>query len=299
VGLVANNVTTGTLSNAAPALSIPALSATVTAGPPLESFTVQTLPDASAGILYLNSTPVIPGQVILASQAGQLFFDPVAGFVGTATFTYTATDDSGAGSNNTATYTMPIDNRPLPVTLVSFQAKAVRAVDARLDWRTASEQNNDRFEVQRSFDGRAFENIARVSGQGTTSSATTYTHTDAGVGKRAAGPVYYRLRQVDRDGTDSYSPVQIVRFGKAATPAISLFPNPTTAITRLDLSELPAGTYQVRVLDNVGRQVLATTGTGGSTEPLALDLQAVAKGTYIVLVRGTDGKQIAKRLVKE
>lgn len=299
VGLIANDVTTGTLSNTAPAISIAALSGTVTAGPPLESFTVQTLPASTTGILYLGNAPVIPGQVILVTQAGQLTFDPVAGFVGRGTFTYSATDDSGAGSNNTATYTIPIDNRPLPVTLVSFEAKVVRAVDAQLNWRTASEQNNDRFEVQRSFDGRAFENIARLNGQGTTTSATTYTHTDAGVGKRAAGPVYYRLHQVDRDGTDSYSPVQIVRFGKAATPSITLFPNPTTAITHLNLSQLPTGTYQVRVLDNVGRQVLATTGTGGSAEPLALDLQAVAKGSYIVLVRGADGKQLAKRLVKE
>ena len=298
-GLVANNVTNRTLSNTAPSTNIAPLSATVTAGPPLNSFTVQTLPAAAAGILYFNGAPVIPGQVIPAAQANQLFFDPVAGFVGPASFTYTASDDSGAGSNNTATYIMPIDNRPLPVELVSFTAQVVRAVDVQLTWRTATELNNDHFEVQRSANGREFERIAQVAGQGTSASATSYAHTDAGIGTRTTGPLYYRLRQVDRDGTSVFSQVQVVRFGKAVAlaPAIAIYPNPATATTSLDLGLLPAGAYQVRVLDAVGRQVLATTGDGGTTLPL--DLRTVATGTYIVQVRGATGQQFTKRLVKE
>ena len=296
-GLTANNVTNRMLSNSAASTGISALRGTVTTGPPLEYFTIQTLPSTTAGILYLNNAPVVPGQVIPLAQAGQLFFDPVAGYVGTGTFTYTATDDSGAGSDNVATYSMPIDNRPLPVELVSFGVKVVRAVDAQLNWRTASELNNDHFEVQRSTDGLAFKDIARVAVQGTTSSATAYAHTDAGIGAALTGPVYYRLRQVDRDGASSYSPVQAVSFSSATAGAIALFPNPATAITRLDLSLLPAGTYQVRVLDNVGRQVLTAAFSGGGIHPL--DLRTVANGTYVVLVRGTNGQQFAKRLVKE
>ncbi len=294
-GLTANDVTTGFINNDLPSTSIPAMSGTVTAGPPLDSFTIQTLPDVDAGILYFEGAPVIPGQVIPVAQAGQLFFDPVAGFKGSGTFTYTATDDSGAGSNNTATYTMPIGDRPLPVELVSFSAKVVRGVDVQLSWATASERNNDYFETQRSRDGRTFASLARVAGQGTSTAPTAYGYTDAGIGAKATGLVYYRLHQVDRDGTASYSPVQTVRFSKVA--AIALFPNPATATTSLDLTQLPAGTYQVRVLDNVGRTVLTATCGGGTTQPL--DLRAVANGTYIVLVHGADGQQFSKRLVKE
>jgi len=296
-GLSADNKTAYTMSNAAPASSIPAMSATVTAGPAVGSFTVQTLPNAGAGILYLNSAPVIPGQVVTMADAGQLQFDPTAGYIGTATFTYTATDVSGAGSNNTATYSIPVDINPLPVELVSFKAQVVHTIDALLTWRTASEKNNAYFEVQRSLTGRTFETVARVAGQGNTTKATNYAYTDAKVGAQAAGPVYYRLRQVDRDGTSSTSPVQTVRFGKTLTPAIALFPNPATAVASLDLSQLPVGLYQVRVLDSVGRQVLATAADGGSTAPL--DLRALTNGTYTVLVRGTEGQQFAKRLVKQ
>lgn len=87
-----------------------------------------------------------------------------------------------------------------------------------------------------------------------------------------------------------------MRFGKAAAPAIFLFPNPATATT-VDLAQLPTGTYQVRVLDAVGCQVALTSGAGGAT--VALDLRALASGTYIAQVCGTDGQQSTKRLVRE
>ena len=60
---------------------------------------------------------------------------------------------------------------------------------------------------------------------------------------------------------------------------------------------LPTGTYQVRVLDNVGREVLRTTGEDGSIG--AFDTRALANGIYLVQARGTNGLQFIKRLVKE
>ncbi|NVO31294.1 cadherin-like domain-containing protein [Hymenobacter lapidiphilus] len=296
VGLTANDVLNRGLSNQSPATSISPVSASTAPGAsPVASFTIRTLPDASTGVLLLNGTAVIPGQVIMLSNADQLTFDPSAGFVGTATFTYTATDNSGAGSSNTATFSIPVQDRPLPVTLVAFEAQAVRDTDARLTWRTATELNNSHFEVERSFDGRSFASVARVAGQGNSSSTTSYTRTDAGVAAKATGLVYYRLRQVDLDGTSSYSDVKTVRFSRIAS--ISLAPNPTTATTELDLRQLPEGSYQVQVLDAVGRVVLATTARGGS-QP-TLDLRTAPSGTYIVLVRGEGGRQFSKRLVKQ
>ena len=299
-GLLANDVTNATLSNAAPARNIMPLRGTVTFGPAVGSFTVRTLPAASAGVLTFNGLAVVPDQVLLLSEANQLFFDPQPTFSGTATFLYSATDESGAGSDNIATYSLPVDERPLPVELLSFAAQALGR-DARLNWRTATETNNDYFELQRSLDGRTFGAFGRVAGAGTSSRATDYAHTDAGIGATTTGPVYYRLRQVDRDGSFAYSPVRTVSFDQASAgkPGISLFPNPATpaATTTLDLGLLPAGTYQVRVLDALGRQVLTATAEGGKTTPL--DLRASASGTYIVLVRAADGRQFGQRLVKE
>jgi hypothetical protein len=106
---------------------------------------------------------------------------------------------------------------------------------------------------------------------------------------------------VDTDGTATFSPVRTVAFTKAAsTPAISLFPNPAAEGTKLDLTQLPAGAYQVSVLDATGRTVLGVTLSAGLAH--ALDLHTVASGSYTLLVRGQHGGQVVnltKRLVKE
>jgi hypothetical protein len=94
-------------------------------------------------------------------------------------------------------------------------------------------------------------------------------------------------------GVDPVTAGQVITAAEAA----GLSFDPATAIIRLDLGLLPTGAYQVRVLDAVGRPVLATTGDGGTI--LSLDLRTVATGTYIVQVRGASGQQFTKRLVKE
>ena len=170
--------------------------------------------------------------MIPVGQANLLFFDPVAGFVVTGSFTYSTTDDSGAGSSNTATYSMPIDNRPLPVELVDFTAKVVRTVDAQLSWNTASEQNSAYFEVQRSSDGFTFASLALVNGQGNSSAATAYGYTDAGI--TTTSLLYCRLRKVDRDETASYSSIRAARFGPTVAPVSRCFRTP--------LAPLPAST---------------------------------------------------------
>lgn len=103
---VANSVTNAALDNTLAATVLtPSLSATDSDGT-IASFTIQSLP--ANGILAFNGTAVTVGQVVLASQLSQLTFDPNPGYVGSASFTYTATDNAGLTSANTATYTIPV-----------------------------------------------------------------------------------------------------------------------------------------------------------------------------------------------
>jgi hypothetical protein len=296
VSLTVNDITNGMMSNAAPARSVLPLNATVTNGPPVGSYTIQTLPDPATGILYLNGLPVIPGQIITIAEASLLQFDPVAGYVGNAVFTYSGSDTSGAGSNNIATFTIPIDNTPLPVELTDFEA-AVNNRDAHLTWHTASEKNSDHFDIERSFDGKSFARVSAVAGQGNTTRPTAYAYTDAGVGRSHNGTVYYRLRQVDHDGTATHSPVRSVVFKESASIALSFYPNPTTGSGTLDLSKLPTGSYQVTVVDATGRQVLSTALSGGEQHPMALD--GLARGNYLLVVRGRGGLKLSQRVVRE
>ena len=138
-----------------------------------------------------------------------------------------------------------------------------------------------------------------MKGQGTSSAATDYALTDAGIGAKTAGPVYYRLKQVDADGTATYSPVRTVSFAKTRAATFALYPNPATATTTLDLSRLPAGAYQVTVLDLTGRRVLSLPLNALTPQ---VDLRDLRRGAYLVQVAGTANGQslrLTQRLTKE
>ncbi|AMR28386.1 hypothetical protein A0257_15670 [Hymenobacter psoromatis] len=254
-----------------------------------------------------NAGNTLPAGVSLNPITGQIYVSDVSatGLVNNPTArTYsvnvTTTDSNGGISTQPVTFT--IGANPLPVVLTAFTAQAVQNRDALLSWNTASEVNSASFDIERSVDGVAFAKIGGVAAQGTSVSATAYTFTDAGVGARAQGPVYYRLRQLDLNGAAAYSPVRAVSFTKPAAVALSIYPNPATSSTSLDLSALPASaSYQVVVLDAIGRQVLTTTQAGGL--PQLLDLTSLASGTYQVLVAGklADGSALRQvlRLIKE
>ncbi|WP_407569075.1 Ig-like domain-containing protein [Deinococcus altitudinis] len=108
------NVTNAVLLDTAAATVLNAnLSAADTDGT-VATYTIATIPSAASGVLALNGTAVTAGQTFNANQLANLTFDPVAGFNGSATFTYSATDNQGAVSN-TSTYTLPVDVAPVAV----------------------------------------------------------------------------------------------------------------------------------------------------------------------------------------
>ncbi|MBD2768932.1 T9SS type A sorting domain-containing protein [Hymenobacter sp. BT664] len=194
--------------------------------------------------------------------------------------------DAAGGRNYTSSSSTAEDvtiTAPLPVSLARFTAVALR-LDAQLRWTTASEHNNDRFVVERSLDGYSFEAVGNVRGQNNSSRSTDYEFIDAGAARLTASnkPVYYRLRQVDIDGSSVHSSVRDVLFGGKGVVAV--YPNPAGYSATLDLSSLPIGNYSVQVLDLTGRQVANYSLPGTARHPL--DLQSLAVGTYMVRVSG-------------
>ncbi|MGI4870485.1 MAG: beta strand repeat-containing protein [Janthinobacterium lividum] len=217
-----------------------------------------------------------------------------AGKTTTSSTSSTPTAEGGLIDNNAAGAPMTVTATPLPVELTVFTAQAVQNRDALLSWITATELDNNRFEIERSLDGVSFGQVGSRAGQGTKTTATTYTFTDASIGTTATGLVYYRLRQVDTDGTAHYSPVRPVSF--TASASLSVYPNPAAATTQLDLRQLPAGTYQVSLLDLTGRVVLRQSVEGAGQTALSLD--ALASGSYLVQVTG-NGLNTTLRLTRE
>ena len=112
------------------------------------------------------------------------------------------------------------DGGSLPVELTRFAAAAAQQ-QVEITWSTASEINNDYFLIQKSADGIAFETIGRVRGHGTTAVRQDYTYTD----RTVIGFTYYRLKQVDYDGTFEYS--NIIWFdGGLTADQVAVGPNP-------------------------------------------------------------------------
>jgi hypothetical protein len=168
---------------------------------------------------------------------------------------------------------------PLPVTLTSFGA-APQGTGVAVNWATASEQRNAGFEVQRSADGATFTTLATVAGMGTTQSAHTYSYFDA-VPLRTTS--YYRLKQLDLDGTFAYSPV--VAIQAAASPAaLSIYPNPTTdrATVTWETPIERAGRWYLT--NSTGQVVHAEPLSSESAAALTLDLQAYPAGSYVLTV---------------
>ncbi|MBL1212881.1 MAG: hypothetical protein HND52_05950, partial [Ignavibacteriae bacterium] len=118
----------------------------------------------------------------------------------------------------------------VPVELTSFAA-SVSDAGVTLNWATATETNNSGFSIERSVDNVEFNAIAFVDGHGTTTEKTNYTYVDKSV---SAAKAYYRLKQIDFDGTSAYSNVVEVDLNIPTDFSISQnYPNPFNPSTTI------------------------------------------------------------------
>ncbi|UOQ75106.1 T9SS type A sorting domain-containing protein [Hymenobacter cellulosilyticus] len=179
-------------------------------------------------------------------------------------------------------------NGPLPVELVSFRAER-RGSAALLRWSTAQELNNERFEVQVSEDGRIFQTIGQVAGMGTSSRSHAYQWSDPYLQQYGSALVYYRLRQVDTDGTADLSPVRSVQVPDKA-PQLTVWPNPLRE--KLQVTGLAPG-QRVEILDALGRVMAG--GIMPLAGPLSLPLPVpLPAGVYIVRGQGKTCKVVVQ-----
>jgi hypothetical protein len=174
---------------------------------------------------------------------------------------------------------------PLPVTLTDFAGQRQGAAVA-LRWHTASEQHNAGFEVQRRPATAAdFATIGFVAGAGTASQNTGYAFRDAAA---PAGLVYYRLRQLDQDGTATYSPVVALAGAAVAAKAtlLPVFPQPARDWLRVQVSGTEQPTM-LRLLDSLGR-VVRQQPCESETQ---LEVGGLPAGLYYLVADGAAGRQ--------
>ena len=242
-----------------------------------------------AGPINRSQTENVAPFALFSDFQGNYFpWVPVAGSYTLTATPYAAADGNGTpGTPLTISFTL-VGVPPLAVQLTAFTAEARNAAAVQLRWSTASEENNHEFEVQRSTDGKVFGVISRLAGHGSTATPQYYTYTDEQLPTQAK-VLYYRLRQVDTDGTASYSPLRTVAL-RPQEPAFEVFaPALPDGFLYYVYSGPTTGTELVEVYTLLGQRrgqfPLGPMGTG------AVPVAGLAAGAYVLRLVGPTGHQ--------
>lgn len=168
----------------------------------------------------------------------------------------------------------------LPVEFTQFQGMA-HDQGITLRWTTASERQNARIAIERSFNGKTFKPIGTVAGKGNQDVATQYSFEDP---YPFPGINYYRLKQEDKDGTTSFSEVISVASINTYTGGIRVFPNPLEDACTVQLPEHLSGQARLVCLSWQGIPVQTYT-LLPDQRILELDLEYVEPGPYLLLLQ--------------
>jgi hypothetical protein len=163
---------------------------------------------------------------------------------------------------------------------VTFSSYDVRCNDkgALLTWTTATEQNSDRFEIQRSTNGTDWVTIDNVAAAGTSNAQRNYQYLDLN-----GGTAYYRIRQVDLDGRFIYTAVKATNC-KSGQFDVTLYPVPAQTDLNVVVKSDKSVKTDLQVLDMSGRIVLRTnTQINKGNNNIKLDVSQLPGGQYMLV----------------
>jgi predicted amidohydrolase YtcJ len=165
----------------------------------------------------------------------------------------------------------------LPVNLVSFKGQ-LNDNKTHLEWVTSTEHHNNYFDIERSVDGVKFENIGTIKGNNTRLTSS-YTYSDDNL--PTANVLYYRLKQVNFDGTYEYSDI-IALNKKTKTPSVKVSPNP--AFSYIQLSGISDNT-QVEIYNEIGQIVKKINSLNADNQ---ISISDLSEGLYFIRLMNKD-----------
>jgi hypothetical protein len=206
----------------------------------------------------------------------------------TYTFCYSFTVPSSC--YHTTHYPYFVGAVPLPIELLYFSAnKSGKSV--KLDWMTLSEINNRAFGIERSSDGKQFEQIASLSGAGNSSTAIEYSWIDS---SPLQGITYYRLKQTDYNGVSTYSEIVAVKYQNSVSFQIE--PNPATDHLMIQTGGTVMNPIEVDILSQEGKIVrsIMFTEESSSSDGLYIPVSNLEKGIYLIRIKSNNDYRTAK-----
>ena len=183
----------------------------------------------------------------------------------------------------------------LPVELVYFRGKLL-AQGAVLEWQTASELDNDFFEVEVSTDGENYSTLANIEGRGTTTEVTNYEFVDR---YPSTGLNYYRLRQVDFNGDFTYSNIISVFNDAPARLFFSAYPQPASSHLTLQLMVIDDTNVMNLVIYNMNGRIIKNMSIDPLTKQLPIDIAEFTSGLYLVRLNQANQAYHGKLLIQK
>ncbi len=177
---------------------------------------------------------------------------------------------------------------PLPIELLYFTATPVDNKVVNLDWATASEINNQQYDIERSIDGVNFEYLTTIKAYGNGNSVTKQVYKTVDE-KPYMGISYYRLKQIDFSGEYKYA--EMVSVNITGKSFINFYPNPAQDKLSYTASE-DFNTATIKIMNSVGAIVLnesSLTSYNGS-----IDLSHLANGIYYLVINQSDKSETIK-----
>jgi hypothetical protein len=176
----------------------------------------------------------------------------------------------------------------LPVTITYFNV-AASSGKVKLTWLVASELNVNRYEVERSSNGKTFTKIGSVAA----TALVTYTYLDATF---STGSNYYRLKAVDNDGKFKYSSVVLYKVGKSG---ISLRTYPSPATSEVTVQYDPGTEVSEFSVLSASGQVVKTVKTVPGKSETTIDISTLTKGIYFIRYSNAAGEIESAKLIKQ
>ncbi|MGZ4076774.1 MAG: T9SS type A sorting domain-containing protein [Bacteroidia bacterium] len=243
-----------------------------------------------------------------AVSVGSAISSPIAADLHVAEFDAAQWNDRGVGAITTAgitgtitsgiattfttgtampfTFSGPTVVNPLPIELLTFTG-ANNTDGNLLNWATATEINNNYFDLERSSNANDFTKIVTINGAGNSTSSKEYNYLDS---SPAQGINYYRLKQVDYNGDHTYSNVIAIDNDYNNT-TIQVYPNPSNDIVNIIT---PNNITLITIYNTMGEIVYSSSSVYNNS----IQFKPLAYGVYVVKTLDTNGKTSMSRFVK-
>jgi len=194
-------------------------------------------------------------------------------------------------------FVMASNNNPLPVEITSFTAKYLSS-GVVLNWQTATEINNNKFEVERQINEGNWEVVGEVLGHGNSNTVIDYTYTDSKTSTK--GKYNYRLKQIDNDGTFKYTQVVNVTVGNLDNYELAQnYPNPFNPSTNINFTMPKAGNVKIVLFNALGQEV-ATLFNGNKDagfHTVQFNANGLPSGIYFYQMTSEGFNQVKKMIL--